>query len=109
MMKELLFLESLTVVDLSWNNIHADGASLIIDGLSFSKIKSLDLSWNKIGQKADVGLGFKLAEACNLNKELRHLDISHNKIRLDVMSVFGEGIKDNHTLYGIHVLSLIHI
>jgi len=49
MMKELLFLESLTVVDLSWNNIHADGASLIIDGLSFSKIKSLDLSWNKIG------------------------------------------------------------
>ena len=37
------------------------------------------------------------------NKSLVHVDISHNKVPKIDMEIIGEGLKENHTILGIHV------
>lgn len=37
------------------------------------------------------------------NKSLIHVDISHNKMLKIDMEIIAEGLKDNHTIMGIHV------
>lgn len=38
------------------------------------------------------------------NKSLIHLDLSHNNFRRDDCELMEEGLKDNHTLLGFHML-----
>lgn len=45
-----------------------------------------------------------MGEALLICREMKHLDISHNKIKWEVLQIFGEVIKDNHTLWGLHLL-----
>ena len=33
-----------------------------------------------------------------------HVDISHNVLRLPEMTIISEGLKENHTIYGLHVI-----
>ena len=37
------------------------------------------------------------------NMHLLHLDISHNSFKPEDMEVMGDGLKENHTLIGMHV------
>jgi len=38
-----------------------------------------------------------------MNKSLIHVDISNNGIDWTEMEIIGEGLKNNHTILGIHV------
>jgi len=63
----------------------------------------LDLSWNQLGQKRNGEFGQAMAAACN-NGILKHLDLSYNSLDKQECGVFAEGIKNNHTLWGLHML-----
>ena len=36
------------------------------------------------------------------NKSLVHVDLSHNKIKVDDCEIIAEGLKSNHTVLGLH-------
>ena len=38
------------------------------------------------------------------NKTLIHLDLSHNNLRKQDIIMMEEGLRDNHTLLGIHMV-----
>jgi len=38
------------------------------------------------------------------NKSLIHLDLSHNNLRREDCDLMEEGLKDNHSLLGLHML-----
>jgi hypothetical protein len=42
-------------------------------------------------------------DAFRENKSLIHVDISHNNVPKVDMEIIAEGLKDNHTIMGIHV------
>ena len=44
-----------------------------------------------------------MGEACN-NGILRHVDISYNSMNELDCEKFGETIKENHTLWGLHMM-----
>jgi len=62
-----------------------------------------DGSWNAFGNLRDGQFGAKMAEACN-NGYLKHVDISYNSMDEKDCKEFGEGIHDNHTLWGLHIM-----
>jgi hypothetical protein len=38
------------------------------------------------------------------NKTMIHIDLSYNGFMQDELKVMGEGLKDNHTILGLHML-----
>jgi len=60
------------------------------------------MSWNKIGSSKECIQA--LAVGLKTNTTLHHLDISHNSIGLDELQVLGEGLRQNHTLMGLHIV-----
>ena len=53
-------------------------------------------------QKFAVKFGEAWNEAFAQNKSLIHVDISNNKIDIDDCEIIGEGLKQNHSILGIH-------
>ena len=90
--------DGLIVLNLRWNNIGAKGAMKIFKAIDLgSKLCNLDLGYNKIGN-SDI---FDLDD---MNIEnLKHLDLSYNRLSKKVWEKFAEYIHDNHTLYGLHM------
>jgi hypothetical protein len=41
-------------------------------------------------------------DAFKENKSLIHIDLSHNKMLKNDVEIIAEGLKENHTIYGIH-------
>ena len=61
----------------------------------------LDLAWNQIGLEKDVSFGTLFGEAVT-QCEIKHLDISYNQIKAEVMEAFAQAIFDNHHMWGLH-------
>lgn len=80
-----------------------------------TNVKVLDLSFNAICGTMGMKRGDKKCAAQRAlaaqdwancfknNMALMHVDISHNDLQWPEMEVIGEGLKDNHTILGIHV------
>ena len=67
-------------------------------------MKYLNLGWNNLGSSyADTQVSAAIAYCLKINKTLFHLDISNNNLNSSSIVNISEGIKLNHTLYGIHV------
>lgn len=56
-----------------------------------------------MGQKRNGTFAIKMAEACN-NGFLRHVDLSYNSMDANECQIFGEAIKENHTVWGLHMM-----
>ena len=61
------------------------------------------------GQKSFADLfqqGFSepWAKAFRKNESLIHVDMSHNNIRLDDVEIMADGLKQNHTIMGLHFI-----
>lgn len=59
------------------------------------------------GQKrefASLDVAWHWRKALMKNRSLLHLDISHNQFKADDMEVIGDGLKENHTLLGLHAV-----
>ena len=85
------------------NQIQTASGIKIINALKSSNITILDLSWNSLGQKRDGAFGKAFRELL-LNEKLKHADISYNSFVEKDIKEIEIGIKDNHTLWGIHVI-----
>jgi len=53
-------------------------------------------------QKINIGADFSLM--FKENKTLLHMDLSHNNFNKQDCEVIDEGLKENHSLYGIHMV-----
>eukprot|EP00359_Climacostomum_virens_P001679 CAMPEP_0204897674 /NCGR_PEP_ID=MMETSP1397-20131031/869_1 /ASSEMBLY_ACC=CAM_ASM_000891 /TAXON_ID=49980 /ORGANISM="Climacostomum Climacostomum virens, Strain Stock W-24" /LENGTH=860 /DNA_ID=CAMNT_0052065451 /DNA_START=87 /DNA_END=2668 /DNA_ORIENTATION=+ len=90
-------------LDLHWNQVRGPGMESIFGGLmSNNTLKVLDLSWNALGRQRDDAGVRVMSEALKIHKKLLHLDISHNNFSLSECKIIAEGLKENHTIYGIH-------
>jgi hypothetical protein len=52
--------------------------------------------------KSKIGLDF--ASMFKENKTLVHVDLSHNNFKKLDCEIIDEGLKENHTIYGIHMM-----
>ena len=66
-------------------------------------MRMLDLSFNQLGVKRNGQFGLKMGETCN-SGYLTHLDLSYNSLDEAECKVFGDLLKENHTLWGIHMM-----
>jgi chromosome segregation ATPase len=65
----------ITTLDLKGNNISVAGLRILAPALRHSKLRSLSLEWNAIGNDTDV-----LAEAFGFSDTLQSLDLRNNRI-----------------------------
>ena len=85
-------------LDLSWNNLHGEPAGSIMRALKRNKhLRVVDLSWNLLctctGEVAAMLRG---------NKEIVHLDLSHNNFNRNHCKVLAAGLAANQTCCGLH-------
>ena len=91
---------------LQWNKIHSEGAISLFDNIAKNQsLKNLDVSWNMLGSKEtkrNLEVVTSLAKIVNSNS-LAHLDISYNSLKMEECAKFGELIRENNSLFGLHM------
>lgn len=101
--------KSLNLLDLHWNYLTGDSAAGLFRGLQANLehggcLARLDLSWNCLGNTAGIAAMTALASALRAECPLVHLDLSYNSLRAEECGVLGSGLRDNHTLLGLHLV-----
>ena len=100
----LKYNQTLRDLDLHWNSLGNGGAIVFCEGLSQNDgLKHLDLSWNLLGRNDGFATAKALAKALSVNQTLQHLDLSNNYIKEKECEIIGEGLKDNHHIFGLHM------
>lgn len=99
---------SLTALYLSWNNIRAEGAAWIAEGMSKNEhLQILSLALNPIGSALKPGKSLKTATSLRdmfaTNKALLHIDLSYCDLGKDECFKMNEGLLLNHTILGLHM------
>jgi hypothetical protein len=51
-----------------------------------------------------INIGAELSQMFKENKTIIHLDLSHNNLKIKDCMIIEEGLKENHTLLGIHMV-----
>jgi hypothetical protein len=59
---------------------------------------------NKLLRISKVSIGMEFAQMFKENKTLLHVDLSHNNFKKVDCEIIEEGLKENHTLFGIHMI-----
>lgn len=94
--------DTLEELYLHYNKIQGDGAQNIFAALiKNTYLKVLDLSWNSLGA-SEKGLANAFFELFSKNNELVHCDFSYNNISYETTVKAAEGLKLNHSIYGLH-------
>eukprot|EP00746_Dinoflagellata_sp_MGD_P149240 gnl/MRDRNA2_/MRDRNA2_81299_c1_seq1.p1 gnl/MRDRNA2_/MRDRNA2_81299_c1~~gnl/MRDRNA2_/MRDRNA2_81299_c1_seq1.p1 ORF type:complete len:1465 (+),score=308.52 gnl/MRDRNA2_/MRDRNA2_81299_c1_seq1:52-4446(+) len=107
---------SLSVLDLHWNYFRGAGGLALITGIyengndPNTKMTRLNLAWNRLGAPIKSGndnfseLSAKMmASVFQCSKALFHLDLSYNGFASAECKILAEGLRTNHTLFGIHL------
>lgn len=111
---EILKYLPLKELDLSWNEIKAVGATILFRVLAEAsmnesfrsfQLESLDMSWNAMGTFSDTKrtVAQALSDLLSVNRTLTHLNISNNNLNAKDCAIIGEGLNNNHTLFGLHI------
>jgi hypothetical protein len=89
-------------INLRWNQISSNGAKDIFDGMVKAKVcKNLNLSYNWLSRyECDDMLESMMK---NIDESLIHLDLSQNNLSIYSCARLAELIKDNHSLFGLHM------
>jgi hypothetical protein len=66
-----------------------------------STLLQFDMSWNSLGTNDDVAMA--IATTVEKNESLLHLDLSQNNFSTMQLDVIAEGLKENHTILGLHM------
>ncbi|MDR3547220.1 MAG: hypothetical protein P4M11_02900 [Candidatus Pacebacteria bacterium] len=102
LIRETFYLAS---INLHWNAIRGEGAVLILNAVaSNGNTRVLDLSWNTVGATKSRAFPTKMAELLSTQENLVHLDLSNNRLDADACEIISKGLKDNHTLWGVHII-----
>ncbi|CAF3482579.1 unnamed protein product [Adineta steineri] len=87
--------QTLTTLDLGWNQIGAKGAQDLANALRINKtLTTLDLGWNRIGDQGAQNL----ANALQINKTLTTLDLGWNQIGAKGAQDLANALQINKTL-----------
>jgi len=102
-------LACLTFVDLHWNFLTGDGALGFFEGVAAhlrgeGQLGRLDVSWNCLGNTGGSASMAALSKALRQESSLVHLDLSYNSLRAEDCRVLAEGLRDNHSLIGLHLV-----
>lgn len=93
---------TLEILNLSWNRITETGAVSFLSNILNLTIRDLNLAYNHIGLPNSILAIEALSQLIN-EGTLRHLDMSFTNLDETHCKVLGENIKDNHTLFGLHM------
>lgn len=105
-------LQRLRSLDLHWNRLRGHGATELCRGVYENnctvggQLLRLDLSWNMLGEDAN-GAATRTAKVLSSlfadGGVMFHLDLSYNCLVSSDCQILAEGLKSNHTLFGIHM------
>lgn len=94
----------LSVLLLHWNYIKGQGGIDLADALSVNeKLLVFDCSFNSFGSSEKNQSAKSWKNMLMENKTLVHIDLSHNGFKLQDCTIIAEGLKQNHTILGIHM------
>ena len=62
----------------------------------------MDISFNAFG--GSIACAEEWKGMFQLNSKLIHLDLRHDGLKMEDVRIMGEGLKDNHSLLGIHMI-----
>ena len=62
------------------------------------------MNYSKILRFSKISIGIELQNMFRENKTLIHLDLSHNNLKKQDILIMEEGLRENHTLLGIHMV-----
>lgn len=100
----LKYNSTLKYLDLHWNCLGLGNCEVLMKGLAGNDgLVHIDLSYNSLGRKDNLQTAKALADMFSINQYLQHVDISNNYLSSKECQIIGEGLKDNHTIFGIHV------
>ena len=90
---------TLKKLDLSYNILSDDGATLISSCLKCNNLLELNISHNGITDKGTK----EIAEAIEISLTLQNIDISRNHISVEGLVYFMEAVKNNCTLQVVNI------
>merc|ERR1719191_1731359 len=102
-------MQSLQSLDLHWNYFTGTGAQGLLRGIRENGENSgilarVDLSWNRLGAVNSADTAGVLADVLQDHPKLFHVDLSYNSLSSTDCQTLAEGIKNNHTLFGLHLV-----
>jgi len=68
------------------------------------QLADIDLAWNGFGNSNALGAAVAISKVLAESATLYHLDLSYNGLDAASCATIGEGLKDNHYLYGLHLV-----
>ncbi len=96
-------MKTLKTLLLRWNTIGKAAADNFFDGLSSSRVATLDLSHNAIGDRDSNVAIDALTSMLETNNFLTHLDMSNNRLDATDCQKLSEALAFNNTLLVIHL------
>jgi len=99
----------LTRLGLSHNRLDGLATAAIFRGVlansfAFLQLADIDVSWNALGEKGACAGAEAIAQVLRESSILFHLDLSYNQMDAAACEIIGEGLRDNHYLYGLHMV-----
>jgi Ran GTPase-activating protein (RanGAP) involved in mRNA processing and transport len=92
-------------LNLHYNQIRFKGGVAIFENLiENTTLQYLDMSWNALGKDSTNETADALSKMLKKNTGLVHADFSYNYFTKQECEILSQGIKSNHTLYGIHMI-----
>jgi hypothetical protein len=87
--------ETLTILNLAWNNIRGDKGAIVMQSLRYNQtLKRLDLSWNGLADQVGSVLGSTL----RFNESIESINVSHCGIATRAAFVFADMFRENLSL-----------
>jgi len=95
---------NLKVLLFHWNKIRGKGGSLIAKSLINNRsLIVLDGSFNSLGLSLNNKSAHEFKNMFIENRTLIHLDLSYNSFSESALKILKEGLKENHTILGLHL------
>ncbi len=104
--------ENLQILDASFNSFGTQAVNMPVNNtLSMVKVDATQAELleetkmvNKMLNFSKVNIGQEMQNMFKENKVLIHVDLSHNNLKSADCELIEEGLKDNHTILGLHMI-----
>jgi len=96
-------------LSLHCNFLSGGGAASLFKGIlknsrEGGRLADVDVAWNGIGDSGAIVGSEAIAAVLRESSVLYHLDLSYNRLDSACCAVIGGGLRDNHSLYGLHLV-----